>query len=268
MSDVLGICTSWRDGVCTVRPDSGAPVEIPLADIVTGKPVPPRASVRQRLSASDTERHSLPLWPLVERVPLGEWELRTDPTPVGRLLKRANSCLAFGDPGMSLREAADRVRDFYRLRDRTPLVQAELGSDTERGVADLGWSAVPGGDAHFMVTSLAMAWRSAGRDTEVDLEEDGPRVRVVRRADRQEIGSGRAAIDGDWLGVHGLGVEPDHRGQGHATALMAALLEWGAEQGATTVWLHVETDNEPALALYAGLGFRIHHTNRYLRASE
>ena len=36
--------------------------------------------------------------------------------------------------------------------------------------------------------------------------------------------------------------------------MMAALLEWGAEQGASTVWLHVETDNEPALALYAGLG--------------
>jgi ribosomal protein S18 acetylase RimI-like enzyme len=47
---------------------------------------------------------------------------------------------------------------------------------------------------------------------------------------------------------------------------MAELLEWGAERGATTVWLQVETDNQPALALYAGLGFRVHHTNRYLQA--
>ena len=91
MTDVLGVCTSWRDGVCTVRSETGAAVEIPLADIVTGKPVPPRASVRQRVSARDAEQHSLPLWPYVERVPLGEWELRTDPAPVGRLLKRANS---------------------------------------------------------------------------------------------------------------------------------------------------------------------------------
>jgi len=268
MTDVLGLCTSWRDGVCTVRPEVGASVDIPLADIVTGKPVPPRASVRQRVSARDAERHSLPLWPFVERVALGEWELRTDPAPVGRLLKRANSCLAFGDPGMALAEAAGVVRDFYDARKREGLVQLELGSAQESAFADLGWTAVAGGDAHFMVTSLAMAWRSAGRDTEVEVEEDGPRVRVVRLENGQEIGSGRAALDGDWLGLHGLGVVPEHRGEGHATAMMAALLEWGAEQGATTVWLHVETDNEPALALYGGLGFRIHHTNRYLRVGS
>jgi ribosomal protein S18 acetylase RimI-like enzyme len=268
MTDVLGVCTSWRNGVCTVRRESGATVEIPLADIVTGKPVPPRASVRQRVSAREAEQHSLPLWPFVERVPLGEWELRTDPAPAGRLLKRANSCLAFGDPGLPLVDAARVVREFYDARGRDALVQVEQGSQPDSVFADLGWTAVPGGDAHFMVTSLAMATRSAGRDTEVEVEEDGPRVRVVRLADGREIGSGRAAVDGDWLGVHALGVEPQHRGEGHATAMMAALLEWGAERGATTVWLHVETDNEPALALYGGLGFRIHHTNRYLAGPQ
>ena len=101
---------------------------------------------------------------------------------------------------------------------------------------------------------------------EVDLEEDGPRVRAVRRSGALEIGSGRAALDGDWLGIHAFGVLPEHRGHGHATAMMAALLEWGAEQGATTVWLHVETDNLPALRLYDGLGFLTHHTDRYLAA--
>ncbi len=264
MTDVLGLCTSWRDGVCTVSLETGGAVEIPLADIVTGKPVPPRASVRQRVSPRDAERHALPLWPFVERVALGDWELRTDPAPVGRLLKRANSCLAFGDPGMPLAEAADAVREFYDARGRSALAQVELGSGPDSVLAGLGWTAVPGGDAHFLVTSLSMATRSAGRDTDVVLEEDGPRVRVVRVVDGHEVGSGRGAVDGDWLGVHDLGVEPRHRGEGHATAMMAALLGWGAERGATTVWLHVETDNEPALALYGGLGFRIHHTNRYL----
>jgi GNAT superfamily N-acetyltransferase len=264
MTDVLGLCTSWRDGVCTVRPETGPAVEIPVADIVTGKPVPPRASARQRVSARDAERHSLPLWPNVERVPLGEWELRSDPAPVGRLLKRANSCLAFGDPGIPLADAAAEVRQFYDARRRDALVQVERESAPASAFVDLGWTAVPGGDAHFLVSSLAMASRSAGRDTDVEVEEDGPRVRVARLEDGREIGSGRAAVDGDWLGVHALGVEPQHRGRGHATAMMAALLEWGAERGATTVWLHVETDNEPALALYGGLGFRIHHTNRYL----
>ena len=52
---------------------------------------------------------------------------------------------------------------------------------------------------------------------------------------------------------------------------MAALLEWGAERGATTAYLQVIGDNVPALALYARLGFVTHHAYRYLapaRTSE
>ncbi len=47
---------------------------------------------------------------------------------------------------------------------------------------------------------------------------------------------------------------------------LAGLLDWGASQGATTVWLHVETDNHAALALYGRLGLSAHHELRYLRA--
>src|SRR6188472_1688067 len=45
MTDVLGVCTAWADGVCVVAPSSGGPpVTIRIADIVSGKPVPPRPS--------------------------------------------------------------------------------------------------------------------------------------------------------------------------------------------------------------------------------
>jgi len=157
MTDVLGLCTSWRDGVCTVLPETGDAVAIPIADIVTGKPVPPRASVRQRVSAREAERHSLPMWPHVEGVALGEWELRTDPAPVGRLLKRANSCLAFGDPGLPLSAAARWIQEFSAERGREALVQVELGSAEEAGFTGLGWTPVVGGDAHYLLTSSAHA---------------------------------------------------------------------------------------------------------------
>ena len=217
------------------------------------------------VSAREAERHSLPLWPLVERVPLGEWELRSDPAPVGRLIKRANSCLAMGDPGVPVVRAAEVVRRFYRERDRPAMVQVERGSQTERDLAALGWVTVPGGDAHFLLAPLAEALGRLGADGDVSVAEDGPRAHAARFVDDAEVGSGRAALDDGWLAVHTLTVEPSQRRRGHGTALLAGLLRWGAARGATTAWLHVEVDNVPALAMYDGLGFTRHHTCRYLR---
>ena len=45
---------------------------------------------------------------------------------------------------------------------------------------------------------------------------------------------------------------------------MAALLEWGAERGATTAYLQVLGHNAPALALYEAMGFTTHHAYAYL----
>jgi ribosomal protein S18 acetylase RimI-like enzyme len=66
--------------------------------------------------------------------------------------------------------------------------------------------------------------------------------------------------------VHGLYVEPGSRRQGLARSVLAALLDWGTEQGASTVWMHVETDNAAAIALYESLGLQVHHGCRYLEA--
>nr|WP_246304157.1 GNAT family N-acetyltransferase [Nocardioides thalensis] len=93
---------------------------------------------------------------------------------------------------------------------------------------------------------------------------DGTRAVVTVGDGSATWAQGEAAIDGDWLGVHGVEVDTAHRRQGLATAVMGELLEWGAEQGATTVWLHVEVDNAPAIALYDALGLMPHHTCRYL----
>lgn len=216
------------------------------------------------VSIRDRERHSLPLWPLVERAPLGDWELRTDPAPVGRLIKRANSCLALGDPGIALPAAADAVRRFYVERDRPALVQVERDSDTERAFGALGWQVVTGGDSHFMQADLQDVLSRLGDGSGAVVEEDGPRVRIVRVDDGAEVGSGRGAVDQDWFAVHALTVDAAHRRRGHARALLAALLRWAADRGAAVAWLHVETDNSAALALYDALGFTTHHTCRYL----
>jgi ribosomal protein S18 acetylase RimI-like enzyme len=172
-----------------------------------------------------------------------------------------------GDPGLPAEDAADVVAGFYAARDRPALVQVELGSTTEHAFGGLGWEVVPGGDAHFLVAPLADVLAAVGTGgAGVVLEEDLPRVRAFLLLDGVEVAAGRGAVDDGWLAVHGLAVDPAYRRQGHATVLMAALLAWGAGQGAATVLLHVETDNTPALAMYDALGFRRHHTCRYLRA--
>lgn len=264
-TDLLGVCESWGESAIVVRPESGDAVRIPLDLIVSGKPVPPRASPRLRVSVRDAELLTASLVG-IETTPLGEWQLRYEPAPVGRVRNRFNSCLGIGDPGLPLPEAASLVAGFYRERARPPRIQVELGSATEDALRRLGWTPVPGRDSHFLLASLARTSRvlapSAVAAEDLRVEADGSRV-IVSLGDTAR---GEAGIDGDWLGVHNLSVDPAYRRRGLARAVLAELVAWGAERGASTVWLHVQTENAPALVLYDGLGFVIHHSCRYLEA--
>ena len=71
-------------------------------------------------------------------------------------------------------------------------------------------------------------------------------------------------VDG-WAYLADLTVAPTHRRRGLARIMMAATTEWAAERGASAMALQVLADNEPAQALYAGLGFERHHAYRYYR---
>jgi N-acetylglutamate synthase len=271
LTDLLGTCVAWGDGFCVVEPDGrhadNGPVRIALADIVSGKPVPPRPSVRLRVSARDAELRVVRVFPGIRTEPLGDWLLRSDPAPLGRLHKRANSCLALGDPGLPLEQAATTLTGWYAARDRDPLAQVEAGSDVEQGLTALGWRPLPHGEAELRLGSISRTLRGLrGADDRaiVAPESGAERVLVVVPGSGEPLAEGRAVLDGDWLGLHDLRVRLDHRRQGLARAVMATLLDWGAERGALTAWLHVETDNVPARALYDQLGLGVHHVVRYL----
>lgn len=277
-SDTLGACLAWTDEACVVQTATGDQVSIPIADIVSGKPVPPRPSVRHRVSSRAAERHAVVLYPAVERVALGEWEMRSDPAPAGRPLKRANSCLALGDPGTSYVEAIAGVRRFYDLRSRPPIVQVEQDSAAEGEFRRAGWVVLDGGDSHFQLTSLALAARAlrpASRSSfeellpgsgpvSVELAVHGPRAGIELHTGAGLVARAGAGISGDWLGIHAFEVDPAYRRRGLAVRMLCELLEWGGEQGATTIWLHVEAGNAAARGLYEGLGFVTHHSLRYL----
>ena len=262
MTDLLGICTAWGDGRCVVQPASGPPVTIALSDVVSGKPVPPRASVRQRVSPREAQERAFALFPDLETEPLGDWVLRRS---AGHSARRANSVLAFGPSGVE--SDADRVVAFY---DR-PVAAVLPGSAEDALFRELGWVLEShDADTVFMVGGVAAALRGSRQArSPVAARSPAPAVELVETvglavARVDDIATGVAAYADDWVGFRGLEVHPDHRRRGLALGVMDTLLDWGAEQGATTAYLQVLGDNAPALALYERLGFREHHRYRYL----
>jgi ribosomal protein S18 acetylase RimI-like enzyme len=63
-------------------------------------------------------------------------------------------------------------------------------------------------------------------------------------------------MDGDYLGIYNLVTAEDCRRRGIGTELLLHLLDWGIDNAATTAYLQVMLNNEPALKMYERLGFR------------
>jgi ribosomal protein S18 acetylase RimI-like enzyme len=85
----------------------------------------------------------------------------------------------------------------------------------------------------------------------------GPRgaAALVRDADGTVVGAGFVVAERGWAGVFGMGTRPEHRRRKVATRLLHALAERAAALGAQRLYLQVEAENVPALALYAHAGF-------------
>ncbi|HWM75251.1 MAG TPA: hypothetical protein VNQ53_15995, partial [Nocardioides sp.] len=171
MTDVLGICTSWGEAACTVQPESGPEVRIPLAEIVAGKPIPPRTVVEVRgapasleTTPRDAQLHGFALFPDLETHQLGDWVLRRSSTATAR---RANSVLAFRPSGVA--GDVDAVVAHYER----PIAAVLPDSAEERLFRDRGWDLESGdADTSFQVAGTATAMRALPPTSyDVELEE-------------------------------------------------------------------------------------------------
>lgn len=74
LTDLLGIMEEWTASTTTIRAADGRRTTIPLGDLVSGKPVPPRPSVRHRVGTEELARITASWWPsepgtLLDRTP-------------------------------------------------------------------------------------------------------------------------------------------------------------------------------------------------------
>jgi ribosomal-protein-alanine N-acetyltransferase len=104
----------------------------------------------------------------------------------------------------------------------------------------------------------AAAWSAAGWQEEAAAQ--GPDRRYLVALDGQDGGGVvgyagilRAGSDADVLTI---AVAADRQGRGLGRGLMSALLEVASAWRSRSVFLEVEPENSPAVALYRGLGFR------------
>lgn len=269
-TDLLGTCLAWGEGRCVVQPESGPPVTIALADLVSGKPVPPRAAVHLRVTPVDAQRAAFALFPGLETEPLGSWTLRHHPHETAR---RANSVLAFGPVGDAgtVDEAIDTTVAWYAARGRRPIAAVLTDSPEATLLGERGW--VPestDADTLFQIAPLTRVRRSLPRQLRVaevaEVDGDDGLLRAEVRGEDGVHASGILAVLGDGAGIRGVEVAAAYRGTGLALAVMGALVEAAAERGARTAYLQVLADNGAALRLYAGLGFADHHRYTYLAA--
>ncbi len=73
--------------------------------------------------------------------------------------------------------------------------------------------------------------------------------------------------DGDLAGIFAMRTVPRLRRRGLGRRVLLRLARWAAEEGAQRLYLQVEDDNAPALALYRSLGFARVYGYHYREAS-
>lgn len=287
LTDVLGELVALTDQTLTVRRPGGELVHIATADIVAAKPVPPPS--RRWPSDRRLEEIAAQGWRGLEEELLGEWRLRA----AGGFTGRANSVLPIGESDRPLPAALAAVSAWYAERALPPLAQVPLplAAGVDRALEAAGWRAY--NPTRVLVAETARMLAACPEQPGLPLVRfaaapddewlagyhyrgralpDGA-IRVLTNASDPTfaatadgaglLGVARGVTDEGWLGVTALTVSERARRRGVARHLMRGLAHWGAARGAEQIYLQVAEDNEPALALYAGLGFLVHHRYHY-----
>ncbi|GIE30955.1 hypothetical protein Ait01nite_040000 [Actinoplanes italicus] len=228
-------------------------------------------------SVAKIESHAVGAWPSTYAEQAGGWLLRHTPG-VGK--RRNNSAL----PPPGAVAGIDAAEDFYRERDMPVIVQvspAEEHVALDRALAERGYRhdaptlvlAASAGDVMRRVPEveiafgLTPAWRAAYGNEAVS-EHVLDRIGLTTGFASIVVDSRIAALglfvaDDGIGGVFCMATDPPYRRRGLAEAILRAGAAWSADQGAESLYLQVEEENEAARKLYAKVGFAHSHSYHY-----
>lgn len=269
-TDVIGSLLA-RDAELVVR-TGDATVRIPAAAVVAVREL---SAAPVRNSAIRAVEHAAAMaWPGTEQHWHRGWFLRA----ADGCTTRANSAVPL-DFTATLADLPPVV-EWYRSRGLTPWLAvpnrllAIRAAGVKRSRVMVGEVAAvvgPGGDADLSGCPDAEWLDCYQRPVPVPVLSavvDGEVVFARRGAAAVGRGAVTAAADGSrWLGISAVRTSDTHRRRGEASALCRALAAWGSARGVDRAYVQVLDDNTDAIALYAGLGFGLHHHLRYLDAT-
>lgn len=269
-TDVTGELIEIDTECLRVLPEAGTAITVAAADVVAARPIPAKPTPFSEIL--ELERLLAASWPAVETEDFGGWLLRYSEG----FSRRANSVLALTEPDAGLEAAVEHAVDWYRERRARPLISipGRMGRRLDQALAADGWTTE--GETAVLTRPIepfdydgeALIRHEPGPEMLDRLGRGRPAVAAAvlgsgpDRAfaeiwrDGALAARGRAAIEGDLAAVSGIGTLPEHRRLGLGGEVLRALTAWAAGAGARRVALQVETDNEAALALYGGQGFR------------
>ena len=218
------------------------------------------------------------------------WLLRVSP---GRA-RRARSVNAHFGSTLPLARKIDHCERLYEQRDLpvlfriTPFVQPP---DLEAALVARGYEAFdttlvqiarlerppalpaasdfvvtsPAADAFADAVALLQSSSPQQRDAYFERLKESPlnTRALLADVDGRTVGVGTVMLEDGLAGVFSMATAPDMRARGVASALLASLLTWAWEHGATHAYLQVDGENHRALAVYRKFGFTTAYTYHY-----
>jgi GNAT superfamily N-acetyltransferase len=231
------------------------------------------------------ERAALWAWPPKATAHVAGWLLRAGDGARTRRIDSAQT-LAF-DTGIDLAAAIGRVEAWYAARGLPACLQLTglaQPPDLDARLADRGYARLPSVSVMLLDADRLAAAPERRRiellarptpsvmnaicDPSWDAATRWARAALFARIRRPHLfglvlegggepaAAGLCVVDGTLAGLFSLRTAVPFRGRGHARVLAAALIGWARAAGAGRIYLQVEDDNAPAMALWRPFGGR------------